>query len=390
MKTIRYLILFIAILVAGKSVQAQNGLKDLLNPKYQVSLIMPFCSEQLLQNPKHKNAAISNACRKYYEGFLLALDSFSTTDLPIEVRVYDTKRDSLTLKKILDKKDVLNSDLIIGPVLKEGNDMMVDYCKKSKIYHVSPVFTLTKSKIDNPYLISVYPDLSYYGDFILEDIKSNGETNANIMVLAGKEGNDKILANRIMDLKEKYPGYTFKSIEIGKYMELKDYYKFARPNHVIISSESEFMVGSALKMLSDTNQFMDIQVYGLRKWLEFKAPNIRQLEQLKVKIISPYYLDYTNEKCKLFIEKYRERFFTEPDEYAVTGYEQGIYFLSILIKNHGNLSDLRKEPKNQPLSNVYEFKQKIDGKGIQNNAINILFFEDGRLQRNEFLNAPVD
>lgn len=369
------------LLVWGLMTKAQTTLKEMLEQKYQVALIMPFCSEQLLQNPKHKNASIGNACRKYFEGFTLSLDSFRNTEIPIEVKVYDTKRDSLTFKKILDKKNVVNSDLIIGPVLIEGNQMMVDYCKKSKIYHVSPFLTLTKTSINNPYMLSVYPDLSYYGDFILEDITANGSEFANIIVLTGKESNDKILANRIMSLKSKYPNYTFKSLEINKYMEIKDHYKFARPNHVVISSESEFMVGSALKLLSDTNQFLDVQVYGVRKWLEFKAPNIPQFEQLKVKIISPYFMDYADANCKLFIEKYRERYFTEPDEYAVAGYEQGVYFLSELIKNHGNLCDLAMEAKNKPLSNYYLFKPKPNGKSIQNSSLNVLYFEEGKLRR---------
>jgi hypothetical protein len=373
--------LFGFLLILGLVAKSQTSLKDLLEQKYQVALIMPFCSEQLLQDSKHKNASIGQACRKYFEGFTLSLDSFSSTEIPLEIKVYDTKRDSLTFKKIIEKKEVLNSDLIIGPVLKEGNEMMLEYCKKYKKYHVSPFLTLTKSKIENPYLISVYPDLTYYGDFILEDIKGSGSEFANIIVLTGKETNDKILSNRIMSLKAKYPGYTFKALDINKYIEIKDHYKFARPNHIVISSESEFMVGSALKLLSDTNQFIDVQVYGVRKWLEFKAPNIPQFEQLKVKIISPYYMDYADANCKLFIEKYRERYFTEPDEYAVAGYEQGVYFLSELIKNHGNLEDLPKEDKNKPLSNYYWFKPKSDGKSIQNSMLNVLYFEEGKLKR---------
>jgi hypothetical protein len=378
--TKRYILLGIlsVFVIIAKS---QTSLKEMLEQKYQVALVMPFCSEQLLQDSKHKNASIGNACRKYFEGFTLSLDSFKNLDIPIEVKVYDTKRDSLTFKKIIDKKEVVNSDLIIGPVLKEGNEMMLDYCKKTKKHHVSPFLTLTKSRIENPYLISVYPDLPYYGDFILEDIKNSGSEYANIIVLSGKESNDKILANRIMALKLKYPGYTFKLLDINKYTEIKDHYKFARPNHIVISSESEFMVGSTLKLLSDTNQFIDVQVYGVRKWLEFKAPNIPQMELLKVKIITPYYMDYNDANCKLFIERYRERYFTEPDEYAVAGYEQGLYFLSVLIKNHGNLADVVKEEKNKPLSNNYLFRQKPEGKSIQNSNLNVLYFEDGKLKR---------
>jgi hypothetical protein len=362
-------------------VLGQNKLSDLFEQKYQVSLIMPFCSRQILDDPKAKNAAIGNACRQYYEGFSIAMDSFKQADIPIEVRVYDTKRDSNAFMKILAKKEVLNSDLIIGPVLKEGNDRIVDFCNKNNKYHVSPFLTLTKSKIDNPFLISAYPDLSYYGDFILENIKNKGDDNANVMVVVGKESNDKVLANRILALKSKYPNYTIKSIDISKYTELKDQYKLTKPNHIVIASENEFLVGTTLKYLNDSNQFLNIQVYGTRKWLEFNTLNIGLCQQVKVKIISPYYFDYKNSNCTFFVEKYRERFYADPQEYAVIGYEQGVYFLSILMKEHGSLSTITKQDLNRPLTNDYLFKNKPDGKSIQNSKLNILYFENGELKR---------
>jgi hypothetical protein len=374
------LILFLFI-GANQLVLGQNKIKELFEQKYQVSLIMPFCSRQILDDPKAKNAPIGNACRQYYEGFSIAMDSFKKADIPIEVRVYDTKRDTNVFMKILAKKEVLNSDLIIGPVLKEGNEMMVDFCNKNNKYHVSPFLTLTKSKIENPYLISAYPDLSYYGDFILENIKNKGDENANVLVVVGKESNDKILANRILALKSKYPNFTIKSIDVSKYTELKDQYKITRSNHIVVACENEFSVGTTLKYLNDSNHFINIQVYGTRKWLEFNTLNIGLCEAAKVKLISPYFFDFKGPNCTFFIEKYRERFFADPQEYAVIGYEQGLYFLNILMKNHGNLSAITKEPMNRPLTNNYLFKIKPEGKSIQNSILNILYFENGELKR---------
>lgn len=348
---------------------------------YEISVIMPFCAKDLVSNPSSKNAAIGNACRTYFEGFALALDSFKNIDAPIDVKLYDTQRDSLTFKKILEKKSVQNSDLIVGPVLKEGNEMMMEFCKKNKIYHISPFLTLTKSKIDNPYMISAYPDLNYYADFVLEQIKETSNSDVNIIVITGKESNDKILSNRFLSLKTKYPSFTFKSLDISKYNEFKNLYKLGRNNKVVICSENEFLVGSTLKHLSDTTQFIDLEVFGWRKWLEFKAPNIPQMEHLGVKIISPFYMDYNDPACRLFIEKYRERYYTEPDEYAVAGYEQATYFISTLVQNHGNLQKVSEQALNKPLSNNYKIGKKPEAISLQNMQLNILFFADGKMHR---------
>lgn len=380
---IRAYIFLIALSFWASNSFAQKGIKELFEQKFQISVVMPFCGKDLMENPNHKNASIGNACRQYYEGFLLAMDSFKRAETPIEIRVFDTKRDSTTFQRILEKKEIQNSDLIVGPVLKEGNELMLGFCNKNKIYHISPFLTLTKSKIDNPYLISVYPDLNYYGDFILNHIQDMGEENANIVVLTGKDNNDKVLSARILALKSKYPLCTIKSIDISKYTDFKSAYKLGKPNRVIISSENEFLVGSALRYLNDSNSFIDIEVFGLRKWLEFKSLNIPQFERLNVKIISPFYFDYTDSSTKLFIERYRELYNTEPTEYAVTGYEQATYFMSSLILNHGNLGDIKSQKPNKPLSNWYKIESKPEGLSLQNNRLNILYFENGKLKRFE-------
>jgi hypothetical protein len=377
------LVFFYSISLALGQTDSQKNEIDSTVEKFQVALVMPFCSANLIEDPKHKNAAIGNACRNYYEGFLLALDSFKTNEKPIFIKVYDTKRDSLSFAKIINKKEVLNADLIIGPVLKEGNELMVDYCKKNKRYHVSPFLTLTKSTINNPYLISVYPDLNYYADFILEDIEKSKKESVNIFVAFGKESNDKIISSRISALKTKYPQFVFKQIEISKISEFSKNYNSLKTNFFILASENEFAVGSALKNLSDTTRFTNVQVYGFRKWLEFKAPNITLLEKLNVKIISPHFFDYYAASNKSFIGAYRERFHTDPEEYAIAGFEQGLFFLQTMVQVKGNMKEITKLNKLQPLSNKYLIRQKEGSKSLQNAALNVLFFEEGRLKRKD-------
>jgi hypothetical protein len=354
---------------------------DSVKKELHISLIMPFCSADILENTKHKNAAISEACRNYYEGFLLALDSFKTTETPISIEVLDTKRDSLTFSKLSAKKEVVNSDLIIGPVLKEGNEMMLDYCKKYKKYHVSPFLTLTKSAINNPYLISVYPDLSYYADFILETIKQNNKEGAHVFVAYGKETNDKVINARISSIKTRYPQLIIKQLDISKINDFSKAFDPQKKNYFILASENEYAVGSALRNLSDTLHFTNFEVYGFRKWLEFKSPNIHLLERLNVKLISPFYFDYSEERNKIFVSNYREKYHTEPGEYAIAGFEQGLFFIRSLILQQGNMKDIINQNSKQHLSNRYQIRQKDNSKSLQNDQLNILFFQDGKLNR---------
>src|SRR5450631_3672082 len=81
-----------------------------------ISLILPFCSKKIIDNPNCYDAQLGNICREYYQGALIALDSFERGRLPISLSVFDTENDSSTLLKILQKPQLKETELIIGPV----------------------------------------------------------------------------------------------------------------------------------------------------------------------------------------------------------------------------------------------------------------------------------
>ncbi|MFY8021325.1 MAG: ABC transporter substrate-binding protein, partial [Bacteroidia bacterium] len=186
------LIVTLYLLLLGVSAFASEK-KPYTTDTIQVAIVMPFCSKELLNNPSSPKALLGNACREYYQGLELGLDSIRNLGIPVNVSVYDTKNDSNTFKQILRKNQVLNADIIIGPVVSEAQKIMTNYSSQAKIYHVSPLLTMTKSKVEDPYLISVNPDLDNYADIFLEQLKINGEEKSNIIVLYGKGKNEKII-----------------------------------------------------------------------------------------------------------------------------------------------------------------------------------------------------
>ncbi|MFY8020357.1 MAG: hypothetical protein ACOVP1_04135, partial [Bacteroidia bacterium] len=156
---------------------------------------------------------------------------------------------------------------------------------------------------------------------------------ANIIVLYGKGKNEKIIQSRMLALKSKYPQFTIKSMELARYNEFKNFFTLGKSHHVFIDSDNEYQVNGALRMLSDTNQFTDIFVYGNKKWLDFKNIHAPTWLQLHVKMISPLFMDHESPIGKQFIEQYIERYACEPNEFAVSGYDQIIYFLIHLAEN---------------------------------------------------------
>ena len=368
-----------ALLLLAISMAWQLNAQDSLQ-RIQVGLILPFSAKEVYQNPKHKSAGLSDACRQYFEGFSIALDSLSTAGINIELLVFDTQLATFTFKRILDKKSVQNCDLIFGPVMPAGTQMMKEFAEKYKVYHVSPLMTLTKTSINDPYLISAYPDLRYYAHFMLESIKEQSKGVVNLVVIKDKSSNDEILSKQLLALKPKYKEMTIRSLDISKYLEYRNFYKLEAENHVIIASENEFMVSTVMKHLSDTTQFLNLHTWTNRKALDFKVTNLSQWQSINLNIVSPFYIDYTDTLVKPFLEKYRERYFTEPGEYAINGYEQAVYYISAYDQLHGELQKINELAPKRILSNFFEIKQKDGLMSRQNIGLNQLYFENNELK----------
>jgi hypothetical protein len=366
--------IFVLLSLLGSNSFAADK-KQYTTDTIQVAVIMPFCSKELLNNPNSEKAILGNACREYYQGLEIGLDSIRNLGIPVNVCIYDTKNDSNTFKQILKKNQVLNADIIFGPVVSEAQKMMANYSSQAKIYHVSPLLTMTKSKVEDPYLISVNPDLDNYADIFLEQLKINGEEKANIIILYGKGKNEKVISNRMLALKSKYPQFNIKSMELARYNEFKNHFSLGKSHHVIIDSDNEYLVNGALRMLSDSNQFTDIYVYGNKKWLNFKNINAQIWSRLNTKIITANYMDSESPIGKQFIQQYFERYACEPNEFAVSGYDQVVYFLIHLAENKGEIIPDNFNSRQKLIGGTFQIRKKPNGKGYQNSKLNMIGFD---------------
>ena len=143
-----YLLLAASLQVFAQGKKANN-----------ISLLLPFCSKQILADPNYKDAELGNLCREYYQGALIALDSFEKAEVNVRLSVFDTENDSLTTYKITQKTAFKESELIIGPVRQGGNKVLSQFARKNNVFHVSPLMTFSRTKLDDPFWVSANPDL---------------------------------------------------------------------------------------------------------------------------------------------------------------------------------------------------------------------------------------
>jgi hypothetical protein len=336
----------------------------------KVVLLMPFCSKLTLDNPTNSNIQLSNLSREYYQGALIALDSIEQLRIRMNFTVLDTENDSNTMVGLLKKGAIRDCDLIIGPVLQDGNRLVSNFVKEKNILHVSPLMTLSKSKYNDPNLISPNPNLSLYPKFIYQKIKETSEKDAGtILIVSDKSALDKTVTSAFRQLQLQQKNIRIKIVDYTASLDLQAFIVSGQMNHIVVPTSSESVVNKVMKNIKDTAVLSHITFYGFPQWLEFKNPDYPTWEKANVRIATPFFVDYKRAEVQQFITTYRQRFFTEPTEAAYKGFDQTLYLCKSL--NESGLKMMQKaddEPVSM-LGTTFNFKKQEDKSGYQNTFI---------------------
>ncbi len=365
---IAYIILGLCL---GNLLVAQNHLK--------VSLILPFCSKQIAQNPKHPNAELGKVTREYYQGLLLALDSLDKLDMKVKLSVFDTQNDSLVTLKQIQKPAFKESELIIGPVLQGGNKLLSPFAKENKVYHVSPLMTFSKTKLVDDYWVSSNPDLPSFAPLVFNYLKDY-EDSLNIVVISDQSTFDKSFTPAF---KKIIPDNKNIKIKVVVYTPTNDINTYLIPNItnvLIMPTSKEQLANSILYSVKDSTYFPRLMTIGFQQWLEFKNADIALWQTKNVHFATTSYINYSDSLTTQFVKLYREKYFTEPSEAAIKGYDQGLFY----ITNRYLLGrDFMKQLEGKPtklIHTTFQFRKSKEGGAYQNNYLNFITFDNDVLK----------
>lgn len=329
---------------------------------------------------------------EFYEGFLMAIDSLKKTGLNITIFNYDTEADTVKTKEILDELDYIEPQIIFGPIAYENVKIVNDFAARKGIVHVQP-FTrnpkiLTKNMKGFQMIPSTYEEMLNYADYISNFYDWN-------IILLHKE--DSIGYAQITQFKEKlFNFFTFKSkyneaiykeirISDSLNIHLRDGLRKEMKNLILVFSQREADVSSVIRELQFLSGYYDLELFGLSVWRNFQSVRVELLHELKTTIYLPFYIDYTSEHTKSFINKARNILGYEPYRtvgrgigfnYTYLGYESCFYFVNAFRKYGSEFTKCIEYYKQPLLQSDYNFVRPDAQSGYVNSTISIIKYDD--------------
>jgi ABC-type branched-subunit amino acid transport system substrate-binding protein len=336
---------------------------------------------------------------EYYSGLLLAIESMRNQGFWMELFVYDIgddKNDAETRRLLQAKREELRKvNLIIGGGHSpEQIKLIADFAKQNQIKYVTPFSSNDENVLDNAYLFQMNTPSQYLNAFAA-NAGANLFGKYNIIFLDTKDTlpQTDFIRDFKQELKDRYISYKEAVHDVTNFdANIQSLLSESKPNLVVLVSQSLVAlqkIKSELRMIAETNPDYNLTLYGYTRWLTYLEDCLEDFHVLNTYIYSRFYADNLHPDVKTFYDKYKNWYIRNPvqsnPQFALLGYDTGMYFFSALQKYGVNFEDNLADMNYKSLQTGFNFIRVNDEGGFINSNIYIVHFnKDFSITRSDF------
>ena len=344
----------------------------LLFPKkkhYNIAILLPF----FLDKGENNSDYISTLATEFYMGAKLAIDSLEKMGLEAQVFVYDSKTDTISIKKILEKPEFSKMDLVFGPLSPDNVDIVARWCKVNKVRMICPVSVNVSVLKNNQFVYNAVPSdatlMKGFAEYAL-----NNNSKDQVIIIKSTNEKDLIMYESFRNtfISSSFVGVRPKLIEAT----MDNYMSFMRKgvNNILVfpTNEKSLAVKFMNKLSTSSTKFSDenIFVYGTKEWVNFDGVKPHYKNKYNFHYASPNDLNYKYPETEQLHLKYRSAYNSDMTKMAVQGFDVLYFFASSLLLN---------KKDNDMIMNQFELKQNGSGNGYENSNVFIIEQENFEL-----------
>ena len=352
------------------------------NNRLNLSVLLPFRSATINYDSINEVESLFEDRNLYtialdfYSGILYAVEDLKKLDILVELNVFDTENSVNKILEISNNSKILNSDLIIGPLIPRNFETLSNLEFLESIPKVFPLSTIPV-KIIKGVVQAVTPRI-LLREKMLDYLNKKIDREENIVIIADSLNEDiedkltKIFPNSIK-IKPEFEGYILPELLDSLLVD-------SLPNKVIIESEIFTLISSVISQLnSQITSERDVRLYTTYRGNQYDDPsiNIKDLGNLGFTYTS-ISKKINNDSISKFESNYINLFGSFPNKDIIRGYDvTKDILLRVLIDNNIN----KTVKYDEQAYTESKFLYKIDSLGgLYNSSMYILKHKDYDLE----------
>ncbi|HZL11959.1 MAG TPA: LysM peptidoglycan-binding domain-containing protein [Prolixibacteraceae bacterium] len=316
---------------------------------------------------------------QFYEGALLAIDSLQRKGMNIELYVFDVSNQQM-INALLQLDEFRNLDLIIGPVYPELQGTVASFAAKNRIPMVSPLSSSGNFEQNNSWYFKVIPSRESQIELTASYI-ANEFSNKNLFFLA-QSGNSSSDDAKVARLSKEKLAYVAGSNRFHEYSfqrqgvnDLKPLLDKDGENFFMIPTDNEAQVSVAVTNLTALAEHYDIVLMGTPALSKLKSIQTENYHSIRLRYLSPYFIDYKKPIVRRFISQYRELYSNEPTQFSFQGFDVSYYFLSALYRYGKDFRSCLPDYPMELTQMVFNFRKVAPMGGFMNHGMFVTAYE---------------
>lgn len=273
---------------------------------------------------------------EFYEGALLALDSLKRKGMNVELYVFDVSNQKM-INALVQMDEFRDLNLIIGPVYPELQETVASFAAKNRIPMISPLASNGNLEQNNSWYFKVNPSREYQVEqtalYVSDELRDknfimlqvSGNSNSADAQLA-KLCKEKLIVD---SRQSKFQEYNLQQLGINS---LKPLLADSAENIFIIPTDNEAQVSVAVTNLTALAEHYNIVLLGTQMLSKLKSIQTENYHRIRLRYLSPYFVDYARPQVRRFVGQYREMYAAEPTQFSFQGFDVTYYFLSALYR----------------------------------------------------------
>ncbi len=359
----------------GKTVLVEG---PVFEEKYDIALMLPFYLSYT-DTMEAREKKLREVAIQLYRGAMLAADSLQKNGLNAEVHVYDVIDEKGYISKLLEKPEMKDMDLIIGPTSRDRITELNKWAAVNGVHVVCPVQQPNNVLLTSPNMSKTVASSVTLWASMAEYIYKNHKDD-NIIIVDSKNIDDRKLVNSFKEEWKRLSGDTLKNVIVvndASSFNVRDKYSSTKENIVIVPTNDKKVIGTLFKVLGDGN----ITVYGNESWDDLESISTSNRNKYRVHFPQTTYINYGDAQVQKWIEAYRRKFRTEPGNYSVSGYDMMMYYGTGLKEFGRAFPNHLSEIHVNTFGSDFNFFKTSDEGGFENRFVMIIGTDNYELVR---------
>ena len=320
---------------------------------------------------------------EYYRGLLMAVEKLKADGISIHVRAWNVAQtDDINTTLIQQGAD--KSDIIFGPLYSKQVKALGDFCKKNKIRMVIP-FSINGDEVErNEFIYQVYQPAETFNQKSVTSFIDRFSNCHPVIIDCNDSTSNKGTFTYALRKKLEERGIQYSITNLRSSIEMfEKAFSTTKRNVVILntgrSPELTQTMHKLDALLAHSPGYM-ISMFGYTEWQMYEKYNQNQtyFHKYDVYIPSSYFFNEQSGYIQSFQNAYKSKFGVDMmnalPHFALTGYDQGVFFIGGVYKFKGQFYGARNQIYNTSLQTPYHFSKTPNG-GFRNDAYLLVHYQ---------------